>query len=173
MTTQIRNVAEDDLPVIFELNERAIPLVNSLSIETFRWFARSAAYFRVAEIDQKIAGFLIAITPDTDYDSQYFGWFCQRYASFLYIDRIIIAEWGRRRGVGSALYNDLEDYALGLSYTLAADVYSDPPNEISLTFHAKYGFEQVGTQIVEEDDGAHQVAKFLKQPGAQSVGQQA
>ena len=173
MEIQIRDVAEDDLPVILELNEQAIPLVNCLEIQRFRWFARSAAYFRVAETDQKIAGFLIAITPATDYDSQYFGWFCQRYASFLYVDRIVITEWARRRGVGFALYNDLEDYALGLSYSLAADVYSDPPNEISLTFHAKYGFEQVGTQIVEEDDGAHQVAKFLKQPGAKSIGEQA
>ena len=173
MAIQIRNVAEDDLPVIFELNERAIPLVNSLSIETFRWFAQSAAYFRVAEIDQKIAGFLIAIRPDTDYDSQYFGWFCQRYASFLYVDRIVIAEGARRRGVGFALYNDLENYALRLSYSLATDVYSDPPNETSLTFHAKYGFKQVGTQIVEEDDGAHQVAKFLKQVGAKCVVEQA
>jgi len=103
MDLQIRNVAAQELPLVLDLNEQAIPLVNQLDTETVRWFARTAAYFRVAEINGRVAAFLIAITPDTDYDSQYFGWFCQRYTDFLYVDRIVVTDWAQRRGVGLAL----------------------------------------------------------------------
>jgi hypothetical protein len=112
-----------------------------------------------------VAGFLIAIAAGTDYPSQYFDWFGQRYTNFIYIDRIVIAEWARRQGVGFALYRDLEQYAFESAYIMASDVYSDPPNEVSLAFHAKYGFEEVGRQLVE--NGAKVVTKFLKQPQAQ------
>ena len=60
----------------------------------------------------------------------------------------------------------LEQFAFESGDILATEVYSDPPNQISLTFHAKYGFEQVGSQVVE-DGGTKVVAKFLKQPTAQ------
>jgi len=162
MDLQIRNVAAQELPLVLDLNEQAIPLVNQLDTETVRWFARTAAYFRVAEINGRVAAFLIAITPDTDYDSQYFGWFCQRYTDFLYVDRIVVTDWAQRRGVGLALYRDLEQFGIETGCVLAADVYSDPPNEISLAFHTKFGFERVGSQFVEAD--GKEVAKFLKQP---------
>jgi predicted GNAT superfamily acetyltransferase len=165
MDLQIRNVAAQELPLVLALNEQAIPLVNHLEIETLHWFARTAAYFRVAEIGGRVAAFLIAITPDADYDSQYFGWFCQRYTDFLYVDRVVVADWAQRRGVGLALYRDLEQFAFETGCTLAADVYSDPPNEISLAFHAKFGFAQVGAQFVEAD--GKEVAKFLKPPPVQ------
>ena len=162
MDLQIRNVAAQELPLVLELNEQAIPEVNRVELDTLRWFARTAAYFRVAEIDGRVAAFLIAITPDADYDSQYFGWFCQRYTDFLYVDRIVVANWAQRRGVGLAMYRDLEQFALETGCVLAVDVYSDPPNEISLAFHAKFGFKRVGSQFVEAD--GKEVAKFLKPP---------
>lgn len=162
MELQIREVTSIDLAEIVRLNELAVPQVNYVDAAKMAWFSRSAAYFRVANIAGKLAGFLIGISAGTNYDSQYFGWFCQRYANFIYIDRIVIADWARRQGVGFALYRDLEQYAADTGLTLVSDVYSDPPNEISLSFHAKYGFELVGSQVVE--NGAKVVAKFLKQP---------
>lgn len=131
------------------------------------WFSQAAAYFRVAESAGKVAGFLIAITAGTDYPSQYFAWFCQRYTNFIYIDRIVISEWARRQGIGFALYRDLEQYAFESAYILASDVYSDPPNEVSLAFHARYGFTEVGRQTVE--NGARVVTKFLKQPAVGTI----
>jgi predicted GNAT superfamily acetyltransferase len=163
MELSLRPVSDRDLPLVLELNEQALPQVNRIDLDTIRWFARTAAYFRVAEMDRQLAAFLIAITPQTDYPSQYFGWFRQRYTDFLYIDRIVVAPWARHRGLGWALYRDLEQVAGESGYTLATEVYSDPPNHVSLAFHAKFGFEQVGTQVVE-DGGIKMVAKFLKRP---------
>ncbi len=165
MKLHLRNVIVNDLAELLRLNESAVPNVNSVDPARMVWFSQAAAYFRVAESEGSVAGFLIAIAAGTDYPSQYFDWFGQRYTNFIYIDRIVIAEWARRQGVGFALYRDLEQYAFESAYIMASDVYSDPPNEVSLAFHAKYGFEEVGRQLVE--NGAKVVTKFLKQPQAQ------
>ena len=158
---RVRPVIDRDLPLVQELNERALPHVNRIDLDTILWFARTAAYFRVAEKDGRVVAFLIAISSQTDYPSQYFGWFRQRYTNFLYIDRVAVAPGARHRGLGRALYRDVEQFAFESGWTLVTDVYSDPPNHISLAFHARYGFEQIGSQVVEEGE-RKTVAKFLK-----------
>jgi len=162
MALHLRDVSAGDLPAILELNEQAIPYVNHLDLAEMQWFAEVAAYFRIAECNGSLAGLLIAITPETDYPSQYFAWFCQRYTQFIYVDRIVVAGWARRRGVARALYRDVERYAYEQSYLLTVDVYSQPPNDISLAFHRNYGFEEIGSQEVEH--GTKIAAKFLKTP---------
>ncbi len=162
MKFQLRDVTKDDLPTILKLNEQAIPHVNHLELEQINRFAEIAAYFRVAESRDKLAGFLIALGPETDYPSQYFTWFCRRYQAFLYVDRVVVADWARQRGVARALYRDVELQAHRLSYLLAVDVYSQPANRISLAFHRNYGFEEVGVQEIE--NGTKMAAKFLKIP---------
>ncbi len=167
MNLLIRDVTGNDLAEVLRLNEAAIPYVNSVDPTKMVWFSQAAAYFRVAEIEERVAGFLIAIAAGTDYPSQYFDWFCQRYTNFIYIDRIVIAKWAQRQGVGFALYRNLEQYAFASAWILASDVYSDPPNEVSLAFHARYGFAEVGRQLVE--NGTKVVTKFLKQPTATTI----
>lgn len=158
----LRHVLAGDLPAIQDLNEQGLPYVNHLELAQIRWFAEVAAYFRVAESNGRLAGFLIAVTPETDYPSPYFAWFCQRYTQFIYIDRIVVAGWARRRGVARALYRDVERFACEQAYLLTVDVYSQPPNDISLTFHRNYGFEEIGSQEVEQ--GTKTVVKFMKRP---------
>ena len=109
-----------------------------------------------------LVGFLIAIADNVDYDSVYFRWFTQRYSGFLYIDRIVVAAWAQRQGIGLALYQDVEQYAATLPADLTTDVYSTPANEISLAFHHRFGFQPIGSQVVE--NGTKTVAKFFKRP---------
>ena len=141
MDIQIRNIAPKDFPEILLLNEQAVPQVSHVDLDKLKWFTRTALYFRVAEANGKVAGFLIAVADDCDYQSQYFQWFCERYKKFVYINRIIVAEWARGNRVAWQLYEDIERYVSSLSCSLAADVYSDPPNDISLKFHNRYGFK--------------------------------
>lgn len=159
----VRDVSAVDLPAVLELNEQAIPYVNHLDLVQMQWFADVAAYFRVAEYNGSLAGFLIAVTPETDYSSPYFGWFCRRYTQFIYVDRVAVAAQARRRGIARALYRDVERYAYEHGHLLTVDVYSRPPNDISLAFHRNYGFEEIGSQEVEL--GTKTVVKFLKKPG--------
>ena len=162
MDIKLKNVTTASLSALLELNNLAVPQVNRLDIAKMGWFYKASAYFRMAVVDSRLAGFLIALSPDCNYESQYFDWFCQRYTNFIYIDRIIVAEWARRRGVGVALYKDVEHYAQGLELTVASDVYSLPPNKISLAFHKACGYKEVGSQLVES--GTKTVAKFIKCP---------
>jgi len=158
---QIRAVTDGDLPEILRLNQQAVPQVSPVGRDALRWFEQRAAYFRVAEADVNLAGFLIAVAHDSGYPSKYFNWFCDRYDRFLYTDRVIVAEWARGKRVAWRLFEDVERFASERSYPLASDVYSHPPNQISLTFHDRYGFQRVGTQQV--DGGAKEVAKFMKE----------
>ena len=160
MQINIRDVTRNDFPEILHLNEQALPQVSPVDLVKLGWFTQVAPYFRVAEAQNKVAGFLIAIAEDCAYPSQYFQWFCERYNRFLYIDRIIVTDWARGNRVAWRLYEDVEQFAVSHAYPLTADVYCQPPNEISLKFHEKYGFEVVGTQSVE--NGTKAVTKFLK-----------
>ena len=164
MIIQIRGVTSDNFPEILKLNQHAVPQVSPVGMDALRWFEQKAAYFRVADADGNLAGLLIAVAHDSGYPSKYFNWFCDRYNRFLYIDRVIVAEWARGKRVAWRLFEDVERFASEHSYPLASDVYSHPPNEISLPFHNKYGFQRVGTQRI--DNGAKEVTKFLKETGS-------
>jgi predicted GNAT superfamily acetyltransferase len=163
---RIRDVTDDDFPVILKLNQAAVPQVNAVDTDALRWFEQEATYFRVAEAGGHLVGFLIAVAHDSGYASKYFGWFCDRYDRFVYVDRVIVAESARGKRIAWNLFEDVERVAGERGYLLVSDVYSRPPNQISLSFHDKYGFQRVGSQQV--DDGAREVAKFLKQPSPTS-----
>lgn len=161
MKLTIRDFTPADLPAVLEMNNHAVPQVNSLAPDDVLWFAEHAAWFRVAEPDGKAVAFLIALTDETCYDSVYFKWYTTRYAKFVYVDRIIVAGWARRRGLATALYHDAARWAANHALALAADVYSRPANEPSLQFHRNFGFDEVGVQLVE--NGTKTATKFYKQ----------
>lgn len=160
MPTVIRDVLPADLPIILAMNESAVPHVNSVDLAQIRRFHAEAAYFRVALADGEPAAFLVGLRPETDYHSPNFRWFCARYADFAYIDRVAVSERARRRGLGAALYRDFEAEFAGLCPRLACEVNLRPANEASMQFHRRMGFEQVGSQ--EIDDGAKEVALLIK-----------
>ncbi|MEX0976376.1 MAG: GNAT family N-acetyltransferase [Woeseia sp.] len=160
MTLPIRDVELDDLQCVLEMNEASVPHVNSVTLAQMQKFLDEAAYFRVAIVDGVPAGFLIGLTPDADYQSLNFRWFCDKYASFAYIDRVAVAATARRRGLAAALYRDFEDSFNSQSPRLVCEVNLRPPNPASMRFHERMGFVRVGSQ--EIDDGAKEVAMMVK-----------
>ena len=142
----IRDVDLDDLPDVLALNERSVPSMNSLTMERMRWFADTAAYFRVAESSGSIAGFLICMAPEAPYRSPNFLWLQERYRDFLYIDRVAVSAQFRRRGIAGTLYRDAAATDSSRFRMLACEVNLRPRNPESLRFHERYGFEPVGTQ---------------------------
>ena len=65
----------------------------------------------VCEIDGQVAAFAIAYAPDTAYDSPNYLWHADRFDDFLYLDRIAVSHDFRRRGIASALYDEMEELA--------------------------------------------------------------
>ncbi|MEM7496399.1 MAG: GNAT family N-acetyltransferase [Pseudomonadota bacterium] len=88
---------------------------------------------------------LIAFSQDADYASPNFLWFAEQYERFLYVDRIVVVERARGRGLARALYTALADAArtAGLE-RIVCEVNRIPPTPGSDAFHARLGFQEVG-----------------------------
>lgn len=153
---RIRDVEEIDLTAVHAINETAVPHVNSISHDRFRRFIDEAIYFRVALLDEELAGYLVAFDPSATYESLNFRWFQARYDDFVYVDRIAVAAPVRRRGIASALYEDLLPVARARTALLTCEVNTRPMNADSIAFHRSFGFREVGTQ--ETDGGAKTVS---------------
>jgi hypothetical protein len=110
---------------------------------------RLACCHRVALIDGRVAGFLLAMRDDAAYHNPNFAWFAARYPRFIYVDRIVVDRQFAGKGVGSALYRDLFDFAWRNDVAiLACEINIHPPNPVSTAFHRCFGFSQIGTQDV-------------------------
>jgi len=156
MLFNLRDVSHTDLDAVLELNESVVPAVNSITIEQMRWFADQAAYFRIAEDNDRLAAFLIGLRPGSDYNSPNYLWFCRHYDDFGYVDRVAVADHARRSGLASKLYDDFRANLPDSISVMTCEVNLKPPNESSMRFHEGMGFHQVGSLAI--DDGKNEVA---------------
>ncbi|BBD79785.1 GNAT family N-acetyltransferase [Aerosticca soli] len=146
MALAIRDVREHDLDAVLALNNTAGRSILALDAERLRYFYDCADYFRVAEIDGQLAGFLIALREGSDYASSNYRWFATHYPSFVYIDRIVIANAYRRHGLGRVFYCDVTSFAEVRVPLLTCEVFLEPRDDVVLLFHGTYGFQEVGQQ---------------------------
>lgn len=146
---QISDVSENDLEAVWFLNEDSVPHVSQIDRTEMRWFADNAHYFRVARIDDSLAGFLIGLRPGLSYQSLNYLWFVERYRDFAYVDRVAVARSARRMGVASRLYDDFAAVVGTDAGVMTCEVNIRPPNASSMEYHRRYGFVQVGTQHTE------------------------
>ncbi|HET7331760.1 GNAT family N-acetyltransferase [Dyella sp.] len=150
MALAIRDVREHDLDAVLALNNTAGRSILALDAERLRYFYDQADYFRVAEIDGHLAGFLIALRDGRDYASPNYHWFGQHYPAFVYIDRIVIANAYRRHGLGRIFYCDVNSYAEVRVPLLTCEVFLEPADDVVVLFHGTYGFQEVGQQRMGE-----------------------
>jgi uncharacterized protein len=115
--------------------------------------------FDVVEVDGEFGGFVITFAPGTAYDSENYRWFTERYdGHFYYLDRIVLADTHRRQGLGTFVYDELEQVARSYG-RLTLEVNLAPRNEASLAFHDRRGYVEVG----QLGDPGHLVALMEKQ----------
>ncbi len=155
MSIVIRDVREHELDSVLALNNAAGPAILPLDPSRLHDFFASAEYFRVAERDGTLAGFMIGVGNHTEHDSSNFRWFRERYDRFFYIDRIVVASRRRGGGVGRAFYADAQSYAELRYPYLACEVFLDAGNDPTLPdpallFHGSFGFREVGQQVMPE-----------------------
>jgi uncharacterized protein len=151
MALAIRDVREHDLDAVLALNNTAGRSILALDDAQLRYFYEHADYFRVAEIDGQLAGFLIALRDSHDYGSPNYRWFSEHYPSFVYIDRIVIANAFRRHGLGRIFYCDVNSFAEVRVPLLTCEVFLEPPDDVVVLFHGTYGFQEVGQQRMGQD----------------------
>ena len=144
----IRDVAPSDLDWVHHLNAEHETELSSLRPGELAGLLGEAAIARVVEPQ---AAFLIAMDETAVYDSPNFLWFRERYARFLYVDRIAVAVEQRRQGLARRLYDDVMRLGRAAGYPmLCAEVNLDPPNPASIAFHERLGFDAVGETYLED-----------------------
>lgn len=156
-----------DYPALLTLNDAAVPHVNSIPLAKLEHLHGQSSYLGVArDASGTVAGFLLALAENAEYDSLNFGYFQRTYPRFVYVDRIVVSAEHRRLGVGAALYADLARRLAADCPVLTCEVNIRPPNPGSMAFHRQMGFEPVGEQNTE--GGGKRVcllAKRLSAPG--------
>jgi hypothetical protein len=144
ITPLLRPIEPRDVELVLDLNEANVEMLAPLDaarLEQLQAWARRAD---VIDVEGAFGGFVITMGPGTDYDSPNYRWFADLYgSSFHYLDRIVLSDRFRRRGLGSAVYDVVEDDALSAG-RLTLEVNAEPPNPASLAFHASRGYHEVG-----------------------------
>lgn len=152
MSIVIRDVREHELDSVLALNNNGGMAILPLDAAKLRRFYETAEYFRVAERDGNLAGFLVGYGSNSEHDSSNFAWFRERYPSFFYIDRIVIASRRRGGGVGRAFYADAQSYAELRYPQMACEVLLDHGADAALLFHGSFGFREVGQNTMADVD---------------------
>jgi hypothetical protein len=143
MAAEIQPLVEDDLPAVLALNNAHAAETSELRLDELRALIDTA--FAAAGVGGGAEAFLIACDEGAAYDSPNFLWFRERYASFVYVDRVIVAPEARGKGLARLLYEDLFAKTLASGRDLVGcEVNLVPPNPGSDAFHAALGFEEAG-----------------------------
>ena len=148
----------DAQALLLELNNAHARQTSLLTHE--RWDRLVGAAFAADCVD-RAAALLIAFDQAADYDSPNFVWFRERYAKFVYVDRIVVSEDHQGRGLARRLYEGLFRKARVAGHDrVVCEVNSLPPNPESDAFHARLGFEEVGR--ADLDSGAKSVRYLMR-----------
>ncbi|GAB2610756.1 GNAT family N-acetyltransferase [Novilysobacter erysipheiresistens] len=148
MSIVVRDVREHELDSVLALNNAAGPAILPLDAARMRHFFDTAEYFRVAERDGTLVGFLIGMGSSADHDSRNFKWFRERFPEFFYIDRIVVASRRRGGGVGRAFYADAQSYAELRYPQMACEVFLEGVTDPVLLFHGSFGFREIGQRVL-------------------------
>jgi predicted GNAT superfamily acetyltransferase len=131
-------MTHSDFDSIVHLNQNALEGVGPLDNESLSLLVKMSDQALVVEADGDIAGFVITLPPGAEYDSSRYRWFEDKLVDdYVYLDRIVVSDEHRRKGVASKLYEEIEGDA-----PVALEVYAT--NDVSLAFHESRGFEEVG-----------------------------
>jgi len=131
-------MTHSDFDTIVHLNQNALEGVGPLDNESLSLLVKMSDQALVAEDAGDIAGFVITLPPGAEYDSSRYRWFEDKLVDdYVYLDRIVVSDEHRRKGVASKLYEEIEG-----DTPVALEVYDT--NDVSLAFHESRGFEEVG-----------------------------
>ncbi|MGL4325462.1 MAG: GNAT family N-acetyltransferase [Beijerinckiaceae bacterium] len=137
-----------DPAAVIALNNRDAKKTSWLDAALFARLLATASFARGA--GQGPDGFVIAMDNTCHYVNPNFAWFAERYDRFVYVDRVVVAEHSRGRGIARALYGDVLQFAQSRGAAIVGcEVNSDPPNPGSDAFHAALGFAEAGQALLQ------------------------
>ena len=141
---QLRPLGEEDIPVIWSINQQGLPGTGEVSSEEISSLLKYASYSVGYFADEELLGFVICMPPETEYGSLNYAWFNEHYQAFVYVDRIAVAQEHRSKSIGTQLYNHVVEFASREKVPIVAEVSLKPPNPGSMRFHSRFNFEEIG-----------------------------
>jgi predicted GNAT superfamily acetyltransferase len=145
----LRPLRDTDVADVLTLNRRNVVKLAPMDEARLQELRGLADRFDVLDVDGAFAGFVVTFGPGTAHDSENYRWFSERHRRFYYLDRIVLHEDFRRRGLGGFVYDEIERVATPYK-RLSLEVNLVPRNEASLAFHAGRGYTEVGVLGDEE-----------------------
>jgi len=141
---ETRPLSQNDVPSMWAINEQGLPGTGQVSEQELSDLLNlsnlSLGVFR----NENLLGFVICLSPGTDYTSLNYAWFNNKYDDFIYVDRIAVLTDCRDEGIGSKLYEEVITYSQENAVPIAAEVNLNPPNPGSMRFHHRFRFVEVG-----------------------------
>ncbi|ALG14819.1 hypothetical protein AOZ06_15720 [Kibdelosporangium phytohabitans] len=136
-----------DAELVLAMNNAAVPNVNEATEAELAELIEMSGFTVALEEGGTLLGFVLTLPPGVGYASENYRFFSERYDQFVYVDRIVVADGARNRGIGAKLYDLIGEYAAehGIPRVLC-EVNLEPPNPGSLRFHERIGFVEVGQQ---------------------------
>ena len=101
----LRELRDEDQEALLLLNNSSTPAVNALTLEELQSILSLAEKCWVEEIDSDLAAALIIIGPDQNYSSDNYTWLETQFSNYCYVDRIMVNQNHKRRGLGKKLYH--------------------------------------------------------------------
>lgn len=162
--TALRPITPADHALVLGWNDTNVALLSPLDEDRLVTLLEWADLGSVIRHEGRDVGFVLTFTAGTSYDAENYRWFAEHAAqsgwdSFYYLDRVVVDPTVRRAGVGTRVYDEIEERARRLAPAMCLEVNLDPPNEPSLEFHRRRGYREVG-----QDNGmGHLVSLMVKE----------
>jgi predicted GNAT superfamily acetyltransferase len=137
----VRDLTAADLTIAHRINQENVPAVGHETFEDFASIFSMCSVALALEESGSVCGFCMVLPPGTEYDSPNYLFFESRFDDFVYLDRVAITASHQGRGGGPLLYREVERRTQAPWFTLEVNV--KPPNEGSLRFHRREGFDEV------------------------------
>lgn len=145
-TIDLKTAGADRLREVLDLNRAVEEKTSPLDIAGLRQLVQTATFAAaMTDAEGRVQAFLIGFAPGAAYASPNYAWISARLARFAYVDRVVVAEAARGKGLARRLYDRFAAFATeqGLG-PLVCEVNLDPPNPGSDAFHTRLGFEEMG-----------------------------
>lgn len=140
-----RPLTAADIPQVTRLNNDAYPAVPRTTAHEMGSFVQLCNWSVGVELGGSLVGFLLALEPGVDYDSENYIFFESRGLPHFYIDRVVLGAGSRGKGIGSKLYAEVFAEATRRGYSrITCEVNLKPANPASIAFHEAMGFIGVG-----------------------------
>ncbi len=146
-----RPIEPRDYSLAVRINQLDVDKLAPIDVDRLQQLAAISIHAHVADIDGEVAGFVITMPPGVSYSSDNYAWFSERYTDFLYLDRVVVSDQFRRRGVASFIYDNVEADAEFHGGIMLLEVNVEPANPPSMLFHSNRNYQEVGR--LQHDDG--------------------